>query len=111
VAARKTRPSERLPPALRALFWDLEARRLDWARDHDLIVSRVLAQGGWREAIVLRRRVGDEGLREWILEHDARGLSPAQVRFWELVLDLPKAKADRWVRAARASVWGKRHLP
>ena len=113
LAARKTkpRPFGNLPAALRALFWDLPARRLDWAQDHDLIVSRVLVQGGWREASILRQRVGDEGIREWILRHDARGLSPARVRFWELLLDLTKGKADRWVRSARTSVWGKRHLP
>ena len=108
-ARREARPSRALPASLRPLFWDLPARRLNFGQDRDLIVSRVLAQGGWRDASILRRLVGDEGLREWMVRCNARGLSPAQVRFWELILDLPKNQADAWVRSARASVWDRRH--
>jgi hypothetical protein len=106
---RDARPSGLLPLALRPLFWDLPAGRLNLARDRDLIISRVLTRGGWRDASILRRRIGDQGLREWILRSNAQGLSPAQVRFWELILDLPQKKADAWVRSARASVWERRH--
>jgi hypothetical protein len=109
-ARRQARLRGPLPLALRSLFWDLPADRLTFARDRDLIVGRVLAHGGWREAKVLRRRIGDEGIREWVLRQDARGLSPAQVRFWELILDLPKKKADAWVRSARASLWERRQF-
>jgi hypothetical protein len=98
-----------VPAALRRLFWDLDSGRLAWDRDCDLIVGRVLASGGWKEARLLRRRLGDQPLREWVIRHEARGLSPARVRFWELVLDLPKAKADAWVRAARVTIWEGRH--
>lgn len=106
---RVATPSGRLPAALHHLFWDLQARRLTWNRDQDQIVARVLARGGWREMRILRRRLGDAALGDWMMRHEARGLSAARVRFWELVLDLPKAKADRWVRSARATVWESRH--
>lgn len=109
VARRDAKPSGALPVTLRPLFWDLPAHRLNLARDRDLVISRVLTRGGWRDASILRRRMGDEGLREWMLRTDARGLSPAQVRFWELILDLPGKQADRWVRSARASAWERRH--
>lgn len=108
-ARRDVRPSAALPVALRPLFWDLPAGRLNLVRDRDLVISRVLTRGGWRDASILRRRMGDQGLREWILRTSARGLSPAQVRFWELILELPGEQADRWVRSARASVWERRH--
>jgi hypothetical protein len=87
----------------------MDANRLAWDRDHSLIVGRVPASSRWTAAQLLRRRVGDPALREWLVRNEAGGLSPAQVRFWELVLDLPKAKADAWVRAARATVWERRH--
>ena len=110
VAARRVaKATGPLPTGLRSLFWDLPSVRLTLERDRDLIVSRVLRSGGWREASILRRLIGDAGLRDWILRSNARGLSPAQVRFWELILDLPKKKADAWVDSARASVWESRH--
>jgi hypothetical protein len=98
-----------LPVTLHPLFWDHDPRRLDWTRDRDLVIARVLARGGLRQSQILRRRLGDAVLQDWFIRHEARGLSPAQVRFWELVLDLPKARADLWVRRARASVWENRH--
>jgi hypothetical protein len=107
--AGRARDAGPLPGSLQELFWDLAPDRLDLRRDRDLVISRVLAAGGWDAARVLRRRIGDDALREWLLRNEARGLSPARLRFWELVLELPKARADAWVRAARASVWGDRH--
>lgn len=98
-------PARRLPVALRPLFWDQDGGRLTWDRDRDLVVARVLAEGGLKEGQLLRRELGDRALREWVIRNEARGLSPARVRFWELVLDLPRARADAWVRAAQDTVW------
>lgn len=109
VARSRAKRSRRLPAALRPLFWDLDAGRLTWDRDRDLVVGRVLARGGLKEGQILRRRLGDPTLREWVIRNEARGLSPARVRFWELVLALPRARADAWVRSARATVWEGRH--
>ena len=94
-----------LPAALRPLFWDHDTRRLRFDHDRDLIVGRVLREGGWKQARVLRTRLGDEAIREWIVSHEAHGLAPNRIRFWELLLKLPTKKADAWVRAARASTW------
>lgn len=97
-----------LPAILRPLFWDHDAGTLGLERDHDLIVGRVLREGGWGQARVLRARLGEEAIREWILSHEARGLAPSRIRFWQLLLNLPAKKADAWVRAARRSVWHER---
>ena len=94
-----------LPAVLRPLFWDHDAKRLRFDHDHDLIVGRVLREGGWTHARALRTRLGDEAIREWIVSHEARGLAPSRIRFWELLLKLPTKKADAWVRAARRSIW------
>jgi hypothetical protein len=100
-----------LPSSLRPLFWEYDFSRLRWRRDADLILDRVLSQGGSAQLRLVRRRFGDEGIRDWILRHEARGLSPQQIRFWELVLKLPRAKADAWVRAARSGTWHRRSAP
>jgi hypothetical protein len=97
-----------LPASLRRLFWDYRARDLRLDRDAALIVRRVLAEGGWSEIRVLRARLGDDAIRAVLLSSGARGLSPARIRFWQLVLGLPARRADAWVRAARAGSWAAR---
>jgi hypothetical protein len=90
------------------LFWDYPARSIDLAADRDLVVRRVTAEGGWREMRLLRRRLGDQAIRDVIEQTEARGLSPQRIRFWQLVLGLPARRADAWVRRARESSWARR---
>lgn len=100
-----------LPAVLRPLFWDHDGRRLRWDEDRELILGRVLREGGWKHARLLRRRLGDNAIRDWIVSHQARGLSPSRIRFWELLLKLPTERTDAWVEAARRSLWGGRTRP
>jgi hypothetical protein len=97
-----------LPASLRRLFWDYRARDLRLDRDGALIVRRVLAEGGWNDIRVLRARLSDDAIRDALLVSRARGLSPARIRFWQIVLGLPARHADAWVRAARTGPWGAR---
>jgi|GEM_PF-1311244 len=89
-------PDERLegqvlPESLRPLFWDCDFDALSW------------------EAVQwLRRELGDAGLRVWILERRGRGLSPPQLRFWELILDLDKTEVDRWLAERKGDPWHER---
>ncbi len=102
--------SPRLPARLRRLFWDQDADRLRWDRDRDLIVGRLLAVGGWDAMRWLRCRLGDADLRAWLLEHRGAGLSPRQLRFWEVVLGLPRRAVTAWVTAPGRAAWdGRRH--
>lgn len=71
-------------------------------------MRRVLAEGGWGDIRLLRARLGDGAIRDVLLASGARGLSPARIRFWQLVLDLPARRADTWVRAARSGSWAAR---
>lgn len=108
--SRREGPARRcaLPEALRPLFWDHDFPRLRWDRDGDLILARVLAEGGLHHVRILRSRLGDAAIRDWILRHRGRGLSPERIRFWELVLKLPPGTANAWVRAAQRGTWGNR---
>lgn len=104
----RRRVSGALPASLRPLFWDYDIATLRWDRDRDLILGRLLRQGGWSEARLLRSRLGDDAVRDWLFGHEARGLAPQRIRFWQLVLGLPRERADAWVRAARDGPWGQR---
>ncbi len=98
-----------LPGHLRPLFWDVSFSPLAWPQDRDFVVGRVLAEGDWDAIQWLRGRIGNRGVREWILRHTGRGLSPQQIRFWELILGLPVDLADAWVARARQGVWERRN--
>ena len=107
-AMRRTSPHPTtLPDSVAALLWEYDAA-LDWETDRELIIHRVLLHGNWDAVCWLRGQLGDSALRAWILAHDGGSLSPRQLRFWELVLDLPAGKVDTWVARRQASVWEKR---
>jgi len=110
--ARAPRSSPpRLPRMLRPLFWDHDFDVLNWKQDRDLIVARVLASGSWNVVRWLRRRLGDEALREWLQQRRGAGLSPRQLRFWELILELPHRQVNAWLAAPERTVWDRRRQP
>lgn len=97
-----------VPKSVRSFFWDYPSTKLSLKTDRDLIVRRLLTSGSWDSIQWLRRHVSDHDLREWLIAHRGRGLSPRQLRFWEVVLDLPARQVNRWVQVARKSPWGQR---
>lgn len=97
-----------LPESFRSYFRDYSFKDLSWPEDRELIIRRLLTDGSWDAIRWLRRRIGDDGLRKWLISHQGRGLSPRQIRFWSLLLALPKLQADCWVRAARSAPWSRR---
>ena len=97
-----------LPALLRPLFWDYDFKTLTWDDDRDLIIARVLASGTWEAITWLRACLGDRALREWIERHRGGGLSPRQLRFWELMLNLPHRQVNVWLRAERRKIWDQR---
>ena len=98
-----------LPPdLLQPFFWDCDFTRLDWNEHRDFIIRRVLQSGSWEAITWLRRQSGDDVLRGWIEERRGGGLTARQLRFWELVLDLPHAEVNHWVGAARNTLWEQR---
>lgn len=106
-----TTDSSPLPEILRPLFWDVDFNTLAWETDRDWIVRRILQTGNWQSLRWLRSVLGDEGLRLWLETHSGGGLSPRQLRFWELVLNLPSQEVDHWIEQTKSSPWGKRVQP
>jgi hypothetical protein len=87
----------RLSRRLRPLFWDHDFARLTWDADADLIIGRILAAGDWQAVRWLRGLLPDPALRDWLERRRGAGLSARQLRFWELVLELPRRQVNRWL--------------
>ena len=104
-------PTSDLPETLRKLFWDYDFDRLSWELDRELITSRVLISGPWQTIRWLRTRLGDEGIARWIVDRQGRGLSPQQLRFWELILGLPSCQVDAWLAERASDPWWNRLSP
>ncbi|MDD3927579.1 MAG: hypothetical protein PHT33_13065 [bacterium] len=100
---------ECLPEFLRDLFWDYDFDDLNWQDDRDLITLRVLASGTWDAVKWLRDMLDDRSLREWIISRQGRGLSPAQLRFWELKLRLSHKTVSVWIKLQCSGPWGGRN--
>ncbi len=97
-----------LPDLIKPFFWDSDTRALSWAEHRDFIIRRILQTGTWEALSWLRNELGDDELRLWIEKQRGGGLSPRQMRFWQVVLDLPPAKVTRWVHLAAIQPWERR---
>jgi hypothetical protein len=107
---RRGRTSGQLPQRLKHFFWDHHFPRLSWEADSDLITGRVLAAGDWDSVRWLRRKLGDDALRTWLVRRRGAGLSSRQLRFWEVVLDLSHREVNAWLADPGRQVWeGRRH--
>jgi hypothetical protein len=99
------------PNHLRQFFWDHDFGRLTWEADSDLVIGRVLAAGDWEAVRWLLRRLGKPALRDWLQRRCGNGLSARQLRFWELILGLPRRQVDTWLADPARQVWeGRRHV-
>jgi len=109
--SHRTGDAEPLPESLRGLFWEYDFDDLSWSEDRDLVFSRVLSAGPWEAVRWLRRRAGDEALREWLRARRGRGLDRRQLRFWQLILELPGDEVDGWLAAREPDPWERRCQP
>ena len=107
---RRRQPARRsgLPARLRPLFWDYDFAALNRKEDRDLVTARVLASGDWQTLRWLRRRLGDPALRAWIRSRGGRGLTPRQLRYWELILELPHREVNAWLADEARQIWDRR---
>jgi hypothetical protein len=71
-------------------------------------VERVLAQGADREIVWLRQEIGEDALRDWLVRNQGKALSQRQLRYWELVLDLPPGLVDEWLSSPSRKIWDTR---
>jgi hypothetical protein len=97
-----------IPRHVRSLLWEYKGRAVTWPRDSAIVMRKVLEQGEWESVQWLRKTGGDAALREWIIDNRGRGLDPRRLRFWQLVLRLPRRSVDMWVAASASNPWNRR---
>jgi len=97
-----------LPEFLRSLFWDVDFNRLNWDAHREYIAGRILESGNWNAIRWLRTTWGDDALRAYLLSRKGRGLSPPQLRYWQVVLNLPSDEVDVWIARLKTGIWEKR---
>jgi hypothetical protein len=100
--------SSALPEHLAELFWEYDASDLDWVEHREFIARRVLSHGRWEQLRWLREQLGDPELRRIIEKSEGRDLSPRQLRFWQLILEIPAARVDGWLHDSRRQLWDRR---
>lgn len=100
--------SAELPAHLRGYFWEYDAESLEWERSKHIIVLRLLQSGGMDTVTWLRSRLSDDEIRDFIARRQGRGIDPRRLRFWGVVLNLPRPTVDRWIAAARTNPWNQR---
>lgn len=103
-----TKQKIKLPKSVSGLFWEYDPDAITWSEDADLIISKVLHTGTWEDVRWLRRTLGDAGLRDWLLQHKGAGLEPRRLRFWQLILNLPKREVDAWLARHNQNPWQRR---
>lgn len=100
--------NSRLPRRLQRFFWDYDFAQLRWCTDNDLVIARILASGDWDSICWLMRRMSKPDLRDWITSRRGRGLSCRQLRFWEIIVELPQRQVDRWLADPARRLWENR---
>jgi hypothetical protein len=95
----------KLPRRLRPLFWDHHFARLTWNTDCDLIVGRILSAGDWESVRWLLGMLSKPDLRAWLERRRGAALSARQLRFWEIVLSLPRRQVNAWLADPARQVW------
>jgi hypothetical protein len=97
-----------LPELLRRYLWEHDPARLTWDGNRHTIVAKLLETGEWDAVRWLRARMSPDELREFLIRRRGRGIEPRRLRFWGLILDLPREQVDEWVATARSDQWHQR---
>lgn len=97
-----------LPEHLRTYFWDYDAEALDWEQNRHTITLRLVQVGGLDAVTWIRSRISDDDLKDFIVRRQGRGMDPRHLRFWGVLLGIPRSLVDGWVAAARANPWNQR---
>lgn len=102
-----------LPDAVADLLWDVLPGEVRLAEHRDFLIGRILARGRWAAVEWLRGQIGDAAIAAYLVRTRGRCLSPRQLRFWELVLELGDELVSGWIaeRRGASGLWDRRGIP
>ncbi|MEX0893515.1 MAG: hypothetical protein WEB88_15220 [Gemmatimonadota bacterium] len=98
----------RLPESLLSHFQEYDSATLSWPHSRHTIVLRLLQAGGLEAVLWLREHMTDEEIQDFITRRSGRGIEPRRLRFWGVILDIPRQQVDDWVAEAHADPWQRR---
>ena len=96
------------PDYVKSLFWDCDINDIDVEKHQDFIIRRVLDRGEWSAVKWLRKDVGDDAIRNWLLKTKGKGLEPRKINFWGIILNIPENQVAQLVESANQSTWNAR---
>jgi hypothetical protein len=87
------RMADRVPEALRTLFWDVDPDTIRLPEHADYVIERVMSRGPWN-AMRWLRTAFDEATLTSFLRRKGDRLAPRERAYWSLVLrtDTPQAR-------------------
>lgn len=97
-----------LADLLRRYLWEYDPAGLSWESHRHTIIGRLLESGGWDAVRWLRAHVSSEELRGFLVRRRGRGVEPRRLRFWGLILEIPREQVDEWIATARSNPWNRR---
>ena len=100
--------SRMLPEEVRETLWEYRPDDVTWEGNREFIVERVLSRGTWDAVRWVRSQVGDSGLGDVIVRSRGRMLTPAQLRFWQLILGLPENVVTGWLESEDRIIWDRK---
>jgi len=93
---------------VRSLFWEYDFEDLDLSRDRELVIKRVLSHGSMEDLKWLRKIVGDEEIKRFLLKTKGRGMDKRRLRFYQVIFRLPAAEVDSWLKDPARRIWDNR---
>ena len=89
---QRTLLSPKIPAGLKPYFQEYDTAQLDFTRDANLIIQRVLEFGTWDEIRWLFETYRSKRIRLFLREHGERWLHPVIFNYWRKLLGLRKCK-------------------
>jgi hypothetical protein len=100
---------DRVPTSFHRFFWDHDASKLRWSKHRDFIINRLLSNGDTKAIRWVLEQTGAEALRDWIISGKGRDLSPRQLAWWQLILDIPAKAISRLLSDPSRLTWDHRN--
>ena len=97
-----------LPPELARYFWEYDPASLDLVRSRHTVIRRLLESGDWDATRWLIQNVSEDELRAFLVRRAGRGLTPKRLRYWGVILGLPRDEVTAWIRAQQQNPWARR---
>jgi hypothetical protein len=91
-----------------ALLWDVAPGALDGEAHGSFVIGRVLGHGSTEEIRALRRDLGDERLRDYLVHTRGRRVDRRRLRYLEAILGLERGETEAWLADPARRIWDQR---